>query len=197
LGEQADVPQSYPREVPPPLAGFLLLFYFRIVAVMFIRTLNAPAGSGKTRACARQADKLARLGHKVLFVQPTKHLITKTIADELQPLAPPYPVTPLHSGTIAQGGSVTAAAIAHFQNAVRDRGEILFITHAAFLRLPYIERRSDWVLIMDEVPQVDVFEERNLTETHQLITPLLTLVPSGAAYGCLVENALAAQEVAR
>ncbi len=163
---------------------------------MLIRTLDAPAGSGKTRACAHHADRLARRGHKVLFVQPTKHLITKTITDELQPLAPAYPVTALHGGTVAATASVTAAIVAHFQNAERDRGEVLFITHTAFLLIPYIERKADWVLIMDEVPQVDVFEERNLTETHHLITPFLTLVPGGAAYGRLVtvEDALAAQE---
>ena len=139
---------------------------------MVIRTFDALAGSGKTRACARYADRLARHGHKVLFVQPTKHLITKTIADELQPLAPSYPVTALHSGTIARGGSVTATAVAHFKNAERDRGEVLFITHAAFLLIPYIERKADWVLIMDEVPQVDVFEELNLPETHHLLVIL-------------------------
>lgn len=166
---------------------------------MVIHTLNAPAGSGKTRACARYADRLARRGHKVLFVQPTKHLITKTISDELEPLAPSYPVTALHGGTVAPKASVTAAVVAHFKNAVRDRGEILFITHAGFLLIPYIERKADWVLIMDEVAQVDVFEERNLTETHHLITPLLTLMPGGAVYGRLVsaEDALAAQEDAR
>lgn len=166
---------------------------------MVIRTFNAPAGSGKTRACARHADRLARLDHKVLFVQPSKLLITKTIADELLPLAPAYPVTALHGGTVAPAAGVTKAIVAHFQNAVQDRGEVLFITHAAFLLIPYIERKADWVLIMDEVPQVDVFEELNLPETHHLLTPLLTLVPGGAAYGRLVtvEDALAAQEDAR
>jgi superfamily II DNA or RNA helicase len=166
---------------------------------MVIRTLNAPAGSGKTRACARDADRLARRGHKVLFVQPTRHLITKTIADELEPLAPSYPVTALHGGTVAPQASVTAAVVAHFKNAVRDRGEILFITHAGFLLTPYIERKADWVLIMDEVPQVDVFEELKLPETHDLITRHLTLMPDGAAYGRLVtvEDGLAAGEDAR
>jgi superfamily II DNA or RNA helicase len=66
---------------------------------MTIKFLDSLAGSGKTRALARYADRLARRGHKVLFVQPTKHLIEKTIADELRPLAPltrsgPFTVTP-------------------------------------------------------------------------------------------------------
>lgn len=89
---------------------------------MALFTLPAPAGSGKTRSCARHADRLAPLGHKVLFVQPTQHLITKTEADELQPLVPPYLVTALHGGTLVANASVLAAVVAHFRNAPHERG---------------------------------------------------------------------------
>jgi hypothetical protein len=54
------------------------------------------------------------------------------------------------------------------------------------MRLPYIEKKSRWHLIMDEVPQVDVFLELNLPDTHHLITPFLDLLPWDAAYGRLV-----------
>ena len=165
---------------------------------MIVYELNTPAGSGKTRACARHADRLARGGEQVLFVQPTKHLITSTIAEELQPLAPTYPVRAIHSDACLKA-SVVAEAVAHFKNAVMGQGEILFITHSAFLRLPYIERKSDWTLIMDEVLQVDVFEEVHLPETHHLITPYLEIVPTGAAYARLgtPEDTLTAQEDGR
>jgi hypothetical protein len=164
-----------------------------------IRILNAPAGAGKTRALARRAHWLAGVSQKVLFVQPTKHLITKTIADELQPLDPAYPVRAIHGDTALTTKSVIGDIVAHFQAAVAGRGEIVFITHAAFLLIPYIERKAEWHLIMDEVPQVDRFEELRLPDTHHLITPLLALVPGGASYGRLVtpEDALAAREDAR
>lgn len=163
---------------------------------MIIRTFKAPAGSGKTYACAHHADWLARFGQKVLFVQPTKHLIDKTIADELQPLKPAYPVRAIHGDAPLSEGSVIAEIVAHFRNAAAGQGEILFITHAAFLLVPFIERKAEWVLIMDEVPQVDAFKELNLPETHDLITPHLVLVPGAAAYGRLIstEAARAAQE---
>lgn len=166
---------------------------------MIIYELDTPAGSGKTRACARYADRLARGGQKVLFVQPTKHLITKTVAEELQPLDPTYSVTALHGDVGPKDASVISAVVAHFEDAVRDRGEVLFITHACFLRLPYIERKRDWFLVMDEVPQVDQFEELRLPDTHHFITPHLEIVPVGAIYARLVtpEDALAAQEDAR
>ena len=150
---------------------------------MSIRYLNALAGAGKTYALARRADRLARRGRKVLVVQPTKHLIDKTIEDELQPLDPAYPIRPIHGGTDPE--RVIGEIIAHFQN-TGDGGEILFITHAAFMRLPSIENKNRWHLIMDEVPQVDVFEELNLPETHHLITPHLELRPFDAAYGLLL-----------
>jgi len=51
---------------------------------MYIEFFDALAGAGKTRALARYADRLARRGQKVLFVQPTKHLIDKTIGVTLK-----------------------------------------------------------------------------------------------------------------
>jgi superfamily II DNA or RNA helicase len=152
---------------------------------MYIECFNALAGAGKTYALVRRADRLARRKHKVLFVQPTKHLIDKTIADELEPLGPSYPVRRIH-GDANPSGSVVGDIVAHFQTTPRHQGEVLFITHAALFRLSYIHRQCDWVLIMDEVPQVDVFEELNLPDTHHLITPYLTLKPCGAAYGHLL-----------
>lgn len=145
---------------------------------------DALAGAGKTRALARHADRIARRGQKVLFVQPTKHLVDKTIEDELQPLNPPYACRAVH-GDADLDGSVVAEIVRHFQEADPAQGEVLFITHAALLRVPYLQQKDRWHLIMDEVPQADVFEEKNLTDTHELILPLLTLVPAGPIYGRL------------
>jgi len=152
---------------------------------MTIYYFDALAGAGKTRALALYADRLARRGQKVFFIQPSKLLINKTIEDELLPLEPPYSVKPIHGGTDLETDSVVADLVAHFQQ-TPPGGEVLFATHAAFMRLPYIENRGDWVLIVDEVPQVDVFEEKKLSETHHLITGDLALVPEGPRYGRLV-----------
>ncbi len=155
---------------------------------MTIYYFDALAGAGKTRALARYADRLARRGLKVLFVQPTKHLIDSTIAEHLQDPEAPYSVRAIHGDSNLETNSVVGDIVHHFRSAVRDEGEVLFITHAAFFRVPYFEQKDDWVLLMDEVPQVDVFEERPIPETHHLITPHLTLVPGGPVYGYLVAN---------
>src|SRR3954470_23484585 len=114
---------------------------------MYIECFDALAGAGKTRALARYADRLARRGHKVLFVQPTKHLIDKTIADELGPLDPPYRYRAIH-GDADLEGTVVGEIVAHFQSAAQDEGEVLFITHevlfithAAFFRVPFLQRK--------------------------------------------------------
>lgn len=151
---------------------------------MTIHYFDALAGAGKTHALALYADRLACRGQKVLFIQPTKHLITKTIEGELQPLDPAYPIRPIHGDTDT---AVIQEIVAHFRT-TGDGGEVLFITHAAFQRLPYVNKRDCWHLIMDEVPQVDVFKELNLPESHLLITPFLDLLPFDAAYGLLVEK---------
>lgn len=150
---------------------------------MTIHYFGALAGAGKTRALARYADRIAQQNHKVLFVQPTKHLIDKTIADELRTLAPTYVIRAIHGDT--EPGAVVGEIVRHFQNAERGIGEIVFVTHSAFLRIPYIERKREWVLIMDEVPVVDVFDELSLPDTHELITPYLDLLPTSALYGML------------
>ncbi len=155
---------------------------------MSIHYLNARAGAGKTRALVHYADRLAQRGSKVLIVQPTKHLIDLTIADELEPLAPRYPFAAIHGGAALRASSVVGKIVEHFQTARPDEGEVLFITHAAFFRLPYLHRKSDWVLLMDEAPVVDVFEALNLPETHSLITDHLELVPGGPSYGRLVSR---------
>jgi hypothetical protein len=155
---------------------------------MPIRYFNALAGAGKTRALARYADRLARRGIKVLFVQPMKHLIEKTVTDELQPLEPTYPVRAIHSDITLETNSVVGDIVNHLRSTDRDQGEVLFITHAAFFKVPYFEKKGDWVLLMDEAPQVDVFEEFVLPETHHLITSHFTVIPGGPVYGLAIAN---------
>lgn len=147
---------------------------------MLIHYLNALAGAGKTRAFVRYADRLARRGLKTLIVQPTQDLIDKTVADELGQIAPSYPVTCFHGGR--GSGSVVGAIVQHLRKAKPGQGEVLFITHEAFVRLPYIHRPGDWVLLFDEVPAVDVFDPYTLPVTHSLITDHLALDARGPTY---------------
>ena len=148
---------------------------------MTIQLFDALAGSGKTRALTREADRLAKAGQKALIIQPTKLLIEKMISDELQPLRPKYRHTAIHSG---RDGSVVRTLTDHLFEAEPGIGEIVFATHAAFFKLPWFPRWM-WNLIFDEVPAVDVYEEHRLAETHELLMPLLSVRPHDAVYGVL------------
>ncbi len=151
---------------------------------MAISYFDAPAGSGKTHVLVEHAHRLAQQGKKVLFVQPSRELISRTINETLVPLVPSYSYRAIHGNT--DGGNVVAAIVRHFRDTPRYQGEILFITHAAFLLLPFVERAGDWMVIVDEVLQVDLFESFNIPDTHRLITDALAFVPGASGYGRLL-----------
>ena len=134
-----------------------------------INILDALCGAGKTFALARKSHTFAQRGLKVLFVQPTRQLIDATFEQELSSLSPVRHRV-IHSET--HPGRVSAEIISHME-ANAPGGEILFITHAAFLGLKFVPHRRDWIVILDELPTVDVYEELNLPETHGLITAAL------------------------
>ena len=122
-------------------------------------------GSAKTYAAVRHAHHLARLGKKVLFVQPSIFLINQTLTD-LASLTPEVRFRAIHGET---SDRVIADIVEHLKHTALD-GEILFITHAALMLLPYFHRRQDWHVIMDEVPQADWCAEFSVPDTHRLIT---------------------------
>jgi hypothetical protein len=147
---------------------------------MVIQYFDALAGAGKTRALSRYAIKLATAGERVLFVQPSKQLIKATIADEFRQAASTLSVRAIHGDNSKQ---VTQEIIQHSKASRPGKGAVLFITHAAFMRLPYIESRHQWHVIFDEVPTVDLVDPFNVPETHRLITDALSFSPHDAAYG--------------
>jgi hypothetical protein len=160
---------------------------------LVIRYFDAPAGAGKTRALARYAHKLVTNRRKVLFVQPTIDLINRTISGEIAPLAPIYPVTPLHSGVLA-GKGVVKSLMAHFE-AAAPGGEIVFTTHSALLRAPFLKNRGQWIVLIDEAPTIEAFKQHSLPETHRIITDHIDLEPTGPVYGRLVSRGRAGMSI--
>lgn len=151
---------------------------------MAISYFDAPAGSGKTHVLVQHAHRLAEQGRKILFVQPSRELISRTITETLETFQPTYSYRAIHAETHA--GTVVAGIVAHFRDTPRYQGEILFITHAAFVLLTFLERAGDWSVVVDEVLQVDLFESFNIPDTHRLITDALTFVPGDSGYGRLL-----------
>jgi reverse gyrase len=94
---------------------------------LIIKMVDALAGAGKTFAAGKYSARTARLGHKTLFVQPTKDLIAETI-NGIRQHSPDIRLTAIHSDTTQ---NVVADIVQHTKDASQHQGEILFVTHAS------------------------------------------------------------------
>ena len=147
---------------------------------MEIRYSSAPSGAGKTSQIIRRACQLAHEHKRVLILQPTKELIAKTVAEELnrQPRVPQYHV--FHQDTVA--GSSVASEMTRFFNAAEDAGQIVFATHQVFPYIPHIANKGDWHVLVDEELQILRYNCHQIPQTHALITDHIELIPHDSVY---------------
>lgn len=142
---------------------------------------DAPAGAGKTYASCKIASQLVRSGERVLFVQPTKELIGKTIK-ELKTMKGDVRIHRL-DGDVCQ--KVIARISSHLRKTDAD-GQVLFITQDAFMQLPYVHKPDHWNLIADEIPQVHKVFNLRYKKIHSLLTSILTTIPVDDVWSQLV-----------
>lgn len=136
-----------------------------------IGLLSSVAGSGKTFACVGHAAELARAGEWVMISQPSKALINQTLRG-FQENAPDVAVHVFHQDVTPQ---VVASVVRHTRTAVPGQGQVVIISHAAYERLPYVDRRGLWHLIVDEVPTIDWSVEFTLTEHRDMLLNLFSV----------------------
>jgi hypothetical protein len=153
---------------------------------MPIFSVASPAGAGKTHSLINHAFAEAIFGEKTLIVQPTIKLLDQTAAafatmnaDRVAAGEFPVPVRVMHTGTVLIG--VADEIVNHFRKS-RHGGEILLISHAAFLVVPYFEHATSWHLVIDEILPVRWSQERILPRNHGLITSAITTVPHNATH---------------
>lgn len=139
--------------------------------MVLIFKVDAPCGGGKTYALARHACSLAASGKNVIIPQPTKGLLDQTLREVLT-VAPDVSAHAIHSGNTL---NVVDTIMGYAERAAPGAGEVLLVTHAALERLPYLHRRSDWTVLVDEAPAVDYVQEFRLQDTHRLISNALTV----------------------
>jgi hypothetical protein len=133
---------------------------------MLIRYLAAPAGAGKTYAIQTECNRLINDGEFVILCQPTKRLIDET-STSLQSRYPNLHCRIIHEDNCK--GTVAGSIIDYLRNPYPEP-HVLIITWEAFQRLKFIPNRTNWTLIVDEIPQAyDCFDEV-LPNTHQLVT---------------------------
>jgi len=131
---------------------------------------GAPTGAGKTYAICHRTLQLARAGEKILIAQPSCLLIEQTIKEFVGMGCEDVRITAIHGEVPEHSENVVSNIVRHLRDADPEIGEILLVTHAAHQRLPYVHRQSEWNLIYDEAPQAIWCCEKNLPNTHRLIT---------------------------
>jgi reverse gyrase len=108
---------------------------------LIVRTVDALAGAGKTCAAGKHAARTARLGHKTLFVQPTKDLITETITG-IRQHSPDIRLTAIHSGITEH---VVADIVQHTKDASEHQGEEGFkVRVTAYIERTQFCRGAPW-----------------------------------------------------
>lgn len=133
-----------------------------------IMLCDAPAGAGKTHALCKFAVDMANSGERILFVQPTKDLIGETIG-RLKEFDSSVCLQRIDE-TVTQ--NIVDSIIDYLKNSDSEE-QILFITHAAFERLPYVHRPERWHLIVDEVLQAHQSVPLHFKHTHSSLTSIL------------------------
>jgi hypothetical protein len=147
-----------------------------------IFTVDALAAAGKTFASIKYVTAQVRGGERFIITVPSIKLMDQVKIDYEK--AGCARIIAYHS----EDGSpetVSSRLTRHFKDCTHDVGEIVLVTFAAFERLPYIERRADWHLIIDEVPQIVFHERFSLLENRDKLLELFTEVPFNAAYTML------------
>jgi hypothetical protein len=138
---------------------------------------SAPCGSGKTHQIANRARDLAERFEKVIILQPTRDLLEKTAAEELDQ----FPCTIFHRGTVE--GPVAKALADYVAEVPDDIREVVMATHQV---LPYIKNfanKEKWHVFIDEALQVVRYDKHEIPQTHDLITRYLTVRSVNSVYG--------------
>lgn len=152
---------------------------------MLIRYCSAPAGSGKTHSLVNRACDFAREHKRVIILQPTKELISKTIQDELLARRKPPQHYVFTQDTLEKGCSV-AAELTRFFNGADNVGQMVFATHQVLPHIPYIANQHDWHLLVDEEMQVLRHQAHRIPRTHSLLTEHLELKPYNSVHSLVV-----------
>jgi hypothetical protein len=165
-------------EHPSRFSGrFFFVEYFK----MKLFTVNGPVGSRKTTAAISFAGhSIEKAGEKIVIAQPSKDLIDQSLV-QFQERFPRLKATAIHSGN----ANNVADAIAEHTKQSRD-GELLFVTHAALMMMPYWNRQSQWHLIVDEAPDATYNYELVLPANYPAIVPALAIAPFNVKYSRLV-----------
>jgi hypothetical protein len=126
--------------------------------------VSAPCGTGKTWAACRYIAEHRSEGN-FLYVAPTKKLLKQT-KRMLKEQHGANGVTIISSDTDPDRAK---RAIVEYLRGAEQEGQVLLISHSAYLNLPYFHRRERWKIFIDEIPQFDIPYKWRLPKNWQLL----------------------------
>src|SRR3978361_705790 len=109
-----------------------------------IYTVDALAGAGKTYSAIDFALLAAGQGRKIAIAQPSKELIRQSYNDAVLRNTKGVRIRRIDSEQFCF--KTKSTIVQHLKESEDGVGEILFITHAALLGVPYWHRRDRWEL---------------------------------------------------
>src|ERR1700730_9851663 len=116
-----------------------------------INYCSAPCGSGKTYQLVKSACHFANSGETVLFLQPTKELIDKTIDEQLSRLSSPPLYEKFYGGS---KGHFVARELTEYLKSPMDGEHIIFATHQVIQFVPFWPNQNRLHVFIDEELQV-------------------------------------------
>lgn len=153
-----------------------------------IYSVNALCGSGKSYQAMRVAVEEAAKDQRVCVLQPTIDLLKQNYNDAMGLFnATGITIQPIHCKDDVVDSYVTGRIMEYLKRPAPNGGDILLITHAAFLALPYFHREQDWIIICDEIPEACYLFEENLRDTHFLITDAVDVKAANLQYFEMIE----------
>jgi hypothetical protein len=145
--------------------------------VPHFRTSAGPTGSGKTYAATTFACERVPRNVKSAFIQPTIALCKQSYKDAHDR----FPKIKGRARTIVSrrgAGDKIASRITAYLKDRDETGDLLFVTHAGFLRTPHWHRADTWNLFVDEAMEVTYHREFRLRKYRHLLLDLFHVRPS-------------------
>jgi Ni2+-binding GTPase involved in maturation of urease and hydrogenase len=145
--------------------------------VPHFRTCSGPTGSGKTRAATTFACERIPRNVKSAFIQPTIALCKQSYMDARAR----FPDINDRVRTIVSRRGADDKIAHRITNYLKDRdeaGDLLYVTHAGFLRAPHWHRADTWNLFVDEAMEVTYHREFRLRKYRHLLLDLFCMRPS-------------------
>jgi hypothetical protein len=136
---------------------------------------DSVTGAAKTYSATNYATDKARRGLNFCFIMPTSILIDKTVKELLERRPDALERIHIVKGDPIEPRKVTARITEFLLSVKAGDGQILFITHEAFLRQPHWHQRANWHLVVDEVIEATYSETFSLYENRDILIEKISL----------------------